>query len=84
MYRKFKITLSFTSGEPEREVVHIFTGESDKSVTADEFSALITPCVGLSVLSCSPEAAQYLQEYILDEWDDVANTFVIGLEEEIA
>ena len=65
--RQFKITILWQTSGHTDVLSHVFHPDHTKSITADEFLTLMTPCVSQAISSCSSEAQNYITRYFLDE-----------------
>ena len=65
--REFRITILWQTSGHTDVITHVFHPDHTKSITADEFLTLMTPCVSQTISSCSAEAQNYITSYFLDE-----------------
>jgi hypothetical protein len=80
--RQFKIAILWQETEHIDVFIHTFHPSHTKSITADEFLSLMTPCVTKTISSCSLGARNYILDHFLGEDSDLS-TVVVQLVEEV-
>ena len=81
--RQFRITILWQTSGHTDTITHVFHPDHTKSITADEFLALMTACVSQTISSCSLDAQNYFTSYLIDELQisEISDGLVQNVEE---